>query len=770
MPRHRDPFDERHRHANGWRFTGAPKQPRNPYAEPTRTDRLLAAAKTAIRRWRHRNRWQLRSVYVALAAWPTAVLGKVAVLADCTAYVWLAAIIMTAAAATLAVKLKGRALLKSKKARTAAPLGLLAATAWCTAAAFWLEQFPGQLAFAWLIAALVGCGVWITDHRTREKVHLIKKADEVPDTVGFAGYPDLKLIEVTAILGDDGTKTGISYYFECPRGMVRSTIDKAKLESAFPSLRPGALTLVNDPHHGRRFWAKVVEVNPWTERDKDIIVPHPAVENLALLQQLQARIDAGEDGVPIPAELSAWMPGSSVRQPRPLGNRDDGHPVTIVMWDSTHGAHRVLMGGFTGSGKTCTTNDLIAALAPCTDTVLWGIDVAKGGKAFRHWGDVFDKIATTPREATRMLQAGQEVITGRQMDAADELRQLDKIHPTVDEQQLIIIVEEGSALFGKRNGFSEDATTAAEGIAEGGREPAVSLVIITQRGDMPSVGNSGRLKTQLDIQICLRMKSAAEGRFILPSYSSVDVAALAEAGTFYMQSSTEIDPRKCRSYALATDENEGYKDVEALAAFYGPYRKPLNPQSARHITNGFYGGPVKNPEGLTVMRNDPIAGLFERPTASTAQPDPAPAPAQRTGNAPTRAEVHEFARGVAGEIRASGASVEAALRAPEVPRDLAQEDLRPSGEAREVADLNDPVTRAILGVLYQRGDRGASNSQIITALGDVLPTAPSSPTVLRRCNALARAVLAESEGTGRATLWKITERGVQAAENLAAKV
>jgi hypothetical protein len=733
--------------------------------KPTRQERITAAVRSWWASWRHKHRWQLRSVYVAMSAWPAAVIGRAAVLLETEAYVWGVTIVLTLLAVAVGVKIKDKAILKSKRDRIASAAGITAANAWITAMSYLMYDLFRPLAFLWLIASVIGCALWIWDHRVRDKVQLQAKADAVPETVEFAGYKGLGLLLVENIFGDDGRRNGTSYYMECPRHMLRDGVKKKNLEAAFPGLAPGALSKVDDPDNVRRFWIKVVDVNPWKNKSTgaSVPVPHPAVVNLDKLKQFQARIEAGEAGVVIPEELAPWMPGSSVRIPRPIGDRDDGHPVTIVVWDSVHGAHRILLGGFTGSGKTVTENDIIAALAPCTDTVLWGIDVAKGGKVFAHWGKVFDEVATTPERAVQMMEAAQQVITGRGLDNAAQRRQADKVIPTNGEQQLIIFVEEGSALFGKKNGYSKDATEAAEGIAEGGRELAVSLAIITQRGDLSSLGNSGRFRNQLDTCICLKMKDAAEGRFILPDYNQVDVAALNQAGTFYMQTTDHgLDPRKARSYALATDEKIGYRDIEALADFYGPYRRRLNPEAARHITNGFYDGsaPATTPKGTPMTTTNPAAptGLFDKPGT------PAPVPAPRPGS---RAELDALALQLSTDIREAGAAIEAGLTQPAPPRDLSVGDLTgSSGQPRDQVDLTDVTTKAVLAELTQRredlaagrrADAGASNAELIRTTAHRTGKETSAPTVLRRCNALDRAGYVERQGAGRSTTWYLKE-------------
>lgn len=702
---------------------------------PGRLRRAIAAAG----RWRYRHRWHLRPLWLALSAWPLAAAGWVGVGRAENAVWW------AVAAGIVLVGIIGKFRISSSRDRAYFMAGSFTGLAWILAASYWLHLAFGLFLWAWVLLTGTGAMMWSLDHRVRSKVRLEKEAEKVPETVTFAGYPELRLLLISDILADDGARTGLRYDFECPRGMHRNGVDQDRLEAAFPGARPGSVTKIDDTGNVRRFSVQVVTADPWKGTGgASKPVPHPAVTHLEQLQQIQARRDAGEGGVAAPTDLELWLPGGSVRTPRTIGQRDDGSKVWYVAWDADHGAHQLLMGGQKGSGKTVTENDLIAVLAPTVDAVIIGIDIAKGGKVFAHWGDVVSLVVTTAYDAVEVTGRVQRFITQRGLDAAAARSHDDKHQPTPQDPAVFLIYEEASALFGRRNGYSADAIRAAEGVAESGREAAVGEWIITQVGDNSSLGYSVRLREQLDDAICLFMKNPEHARFIMGnSKVKVDVSAIQHAGAFYMQNGPKLDGRVNRSYDLHQPA-----DVEALAALYGPRRRHLKDFAQRHFAPT--SAAPTTPEGTQPMTDSsptPAGGLFDKPGRASGQP------ARRPG---IRGEIDAAAQELAATINGAGEQIAERLTLPPLPRIGPGDAAHPSGTPAEPADLADPLTARILEYLRDPAGPGtASNAELMQACRDrASGEQPSSATVLRRCNALARGGKLTSEGSGRATRWR----------------
>ena len=79
-------------------------------------------------------------------------------------------------------------------------------------------------------------------------------------------------------------------------------------------------------------------------------------------------------------------------------SRKTARPVRVLLL-----RRNVLVGGIAGAGKSGILNIIIATLAACRDVALWGVDL-KGGMELQPWAARFDRLATTPEEATGLFR------------------------------------------------------------------------------------------------------------------------------------------------------------------------------------------------------------------------------------------------------------------------------------------------------------------------------------------------------------------------------
>jgi S-DNA-T family DNA segregation ATPase FtsK/SpoIIIE len=70
---------------------------------------------------------------------------------------------------------------------------------------------------------------------------------------------------------------------------------------------------------------------------------------------------------------------------------EDGRPVAVMIL-----RRNVLIGGTTGAGKSGILNIILATLAACADTEIWGIDL-KGGMELQPWAGCLTRLATPTR-------------------------------------------------------------------------------------------------------------------------------------------------------------------------------------------------------------------------------------------------------------------------------------------------------------------------------------------------------------------------------------
>ncbi|WP_020523040.1 type IV secretion system DNA-binding domain-containing protein, partial [Catelliglobosispora koreensis] len=218
------------------------------------------------------------------------------------------------------------------------------------------------------------------------------------------------------------------------------------------------------------------------------------------------------------ASPDLWAPGArTIHTPIPLGVYEDGSTAQLALWNSI-GARHTFLTGATGSGKTTSLNVLLTGTMASVDTVVWVIDVAKRGKSLAPWLPCIDWLATDPATAVDMLTCANAVIDARALAGARLAATGDGdavLKPSPDLPLLLIVIDEASALFGRNTPEAQEATEQATQVAETGREVAVGSIIATQKPTQDSLGHSGRLKSQLNPVLCLRMNRLGDLRWAM---------------------------------------------------------------------------------------------------------------------------------------------------------------------------------------------------------------------------------------------------------------
>jgi S-DNA-T family DNA segregation ATPase FtsK/SpoIIIE len=102
-----------------------------------------------------------------------------------------------------------------------------------------------------------------------------------------------------------------------------------------------------------------------------------------------------------------------------------------------------ILGAATGSGKSGGLNELIASLAACRDTVIWGVDL-KRGVELKPWARCFGRLATTPPEAAALLADAVTIPYARADHMADQGWR--EWQPSQAMPALVVIIDEYAEL------------------------------------------------------------------------------------------------------------------------------------------------------------------------------------------------------------------------------------------------------------------------------------------------------------------------------------
>ncbi|WP_159001405.1 hypothetical protein, partial [Streptomyces sp. SBT349] len=184
-------------------------------------------------------------------------------------------------------------------------------------------------------------------------------------------------------------------------------------------------------------------------------------------------------GQQTPFPLAEMREIATVNNPLPLALLADGGRGELDLRQAS-----TLVAGPTGTGKTNWLHTLIARLNQCNDTLVWVIDLNGGSLALpwlhvwreaqqhtegSRWADAdiptpgVDWVASTPKEAARMLRAAIRIAKHRKVAYQQHMRAEDDdklpVGPTLPE--IVIIVDEGAEVAATR-----EARQVLAGISE----------------------------------------------------------------------------------------------------------------------------------------------------------------------------------------------------------------------------------------------------------------------------------------------------------------
>jgi S-DNA-T family DNA segregation ATPase FtsK/SpoIIIE len=370
-----------------------------------------------------------------------------------------------------------------------------------------------------LIATVILAVPWWFHRRRRAKVRVERTISGWPDIADVIGLPGSRIVSVVVDTWGWTARLILRKGTTVAQAIARMPDIESGLE-----LRPGSVRVFPDQKHANRLVMRVVETEPLAA---PIPWPGPAIR--------------------------------SVTQPADIGISEDGRPVRVLLL-----RRNVLIGGIAGSGKSGILNVIIAILAACHDVRLWGVDL-KGGMELRPWKDCFEKIATTPEEATQLFRDAVTELNTRAARMAAEGKRL--WEPTPRDPALVIITDEHAEL-------PDEAHDSADSAARRGRAVAVNLIAATQRPTQAAMGKHTAVRSQMDIRICLRVREPRDTALILGQGWSIasgwQAHKLTRPGEFLISDPEHGTPERNRAYLLDDESRDQH------AARYG-HRQPAPP-------------------------------------------------------------------------------------------------------------------------------------------------------------------------------------------------
>ena len=248
------------------------------------------------------------------------------------------------------------------------------------------------------IATVILAIPWWFHRRRRAKARIEKTISAWPEVAENAGLAGSEILSVV-----------VDAWGWTARVLLRKGKTTEQVISKIPvlesnlGLRPGSMRVFADDKRADRFIIRVIENDPHAA---PVPWPGPSINSITKLVE--------------------------------IGVTEDGRPVRVLLL-----RRNALIGGIAGAGKSGILNLIIAALAACNDVVLWGIDL-KGGMELQPWAACFDRLATTPEEATEIFR---DAVARLNQHARDNAAKGIRLHePTPENPALIIITDEHAEL------------------------------------------------------------------------------------------------------------------------------------------------------------------------------------------------------------------------------------------------------------------------------------------------------------------------------------
>jgi len=291
---------------------------------------------------------------------------------------------------------------------------------------------------SWLIGGFIVAGTWNVKHLHRNSGRGTRAAqnDTLHEILAKAGMPGAKADRVA--VGTNRVDVDVTVNREEMTGA--DAVDAAPRLAALTGLRPGAVrALPSSEDSGKvRF----------------TFVPRDALRN--------------PDPYPGPSAV-----GETLLAPLHVGWYEDGTPLLLFLMagSGSNIVHALIM-GVTGSGKT--TGGARSALAEIftrSETIVWGVDTAKGGQGLGPAEEAFDWLITEEADAEELFEALPRIVKERTRKLAAS--GFDGWRPGCGMPALVVWVEEGATLLRDDERFVDFANAA--------RSAGIPIVISLQR-------------------------------------------------------------------------------------------------------------------------------------------------------------------------------------------------------------------------------------------------------------------------------------------------
>ena len=375
---------------------------------------------------------------------------------------------------------------------------VIAVTGGWLAAAIAVGPFAKPLPTVAGIATVILAIPWWFHRRRRAKARIEKTISAWPEVAENAGLAGSEILSVVV------DAWGWTARVLLRKGKTaEQVIGKIPVLESNLGLRPGSMRVFADGKRADRFIMRVIENDPHAA---PVLWPGPSIKSITKMVE--------------------------------IGVTEDGRPVRVLLL-----RRNALIGGIAGAGKSGILNLIIATLTACNDVVLWGIDL-KGGMELQPWAACFDRLATTPEEATELFRDAVARLNQRAHDNAAKGIRLHE--PTPENPALIIITDEHAEL-------PAEAHEYADSIARRGRANAINLIAATQRPTQAAMGKDTAVRSQMDVRICLRVREKRDVDLIL-GQGSVNAGwhahQFTQPGQFLISDPEHIAPERNRAYLI----------------------------------------------------------------------------------------------------------------------------------------------------------------------------------------------------------------------------
>lgn len=269
----------------------------------------------------------------------------------------------------------------------------------------------------------------------------------------------------------------------------------------------------------------------------------------------------------------------SIREPAPVGVREDGLPAAIPLLRR----HVGVVGG-NGSGKTSLVWNTLLHMTASPDSVYWLIDL-QGSAAMKMFESTAGLTAWDPVRAELLLDAAFEFAQARAEELgegarafidSDEPGSLEvNWEPSADGPQLTLVIEEASemALAGLMGKVTRLVRLT--------RKCAVTVELINQRSDEKTMGDAS-IRKELTAKAAMRMDAGDVDMFLGKGMRAEGWLAdrITMPGVTYLHDSlADQAPQPVRARTTYPDPT----DVRAVIRACQPHRPGLEARNTRHL-------------------------------------------------------------------------------------------------------------------------------------------------------------------------------------------